>query len=99
MLIGQKCGVDPYKLASILETSSGRNFSTKDWEKGRAVFKFFSQSLDLSKVLVDLSRKDLEHAKELARNVNLACPFLDHIVQAVNNFSYEEIQERWHSVI
>jgi 3-hydroxyisobutyrate dehydrogenase-like beta-hydroxyacid dehydrogenase len=99
MLVGQKCGMDPYKLATILETSSGRNFSTKEWEKGRAVFKFFSQSLNLSKILVDLSRKDLEHAKELAKNLNLACPLLDHIVQAVNNFSYEEIQERWHSVI
>jgi 3-hydroxyisobutyrate dehydrogenase len=99
MLVGQRCGMDPYKLASILETSSGRNFSTKDWEKGRAVFKFFSQSLDLSKVLVDLSRKDLEHAQKLAKEVDLACPLLDYIVQAVNNFSYEEIKERWHSVV
>jgi len=98
MLVGKKYGMDLSKMAAIMETSSGRNFSTKDWERGRATFAFFAQSLDLSKVLVDLSVKDLEHAKELAKNAGLACPLLDHIVQAVKLFTYEEIKERWHAV-
>ena len=99
MLIGQKCGMEPFKLAPILETSSGRNFATKDWEKGRAVFKIFSQSIDLTKVLVDLSLKDLKHAQKLAKGANVECPLLDYIIQALSNFSYEEIKERWHSVL
>lgn len=99
MLVGKKYGMDLHKLASIMETSSGRNFSTKDWDRGKATFEFFAQSLDLSKVLVDLTRKDLQHAQELAKKVNVACPLLDQIVQAVEKFSYEEIKERWHSVI
>lgn len=99
MLVGKKYGMDLHKLASIMETSSGRNFSTKDWDRGKATFEFFAQSLNLSKVLVDLTRKDLQHAQELAKKVNVVCPLLDQIVQAVEKFSYEEIKERWHSVI
>lgn len=99
MLIGEKYGITPHKLAEILEKSSWRNFSTKDWSKGLAIFRFFAQSLDLSKVMVDLSAKDLEHAQQLARNAGLACPLLDHIAEAVKNFSYEEIKDRWGSVI
>jgi 3-hydroxyisobutyrate dehydrogenase-like beta-hydroxyacid dehydrogenase len=49
--------------------------------------------------MVDLSAKDLEHAQQLARNAGLACPLLDHIAEAVKNFSYEEIKDRWGSVI
>jgi 3-hydroxyisobutyrate dehydrogenase len=98
MLVGKKYGLDPSKLAAIMETSSGRNFSTKDWERGRKTFEFFSQSLELSKVLLDLCRKDLEHAQEMARQVNLECPLLDYILEALRKFSYEEIQKRWHAV-
>jgi 3-hydroxyisobutyrate dehydrogenase len=98
MLVGKKYGMDLSKMAAIMETSSGRNFSTKDWERGRANFTFFAQSLDLSKVLVDLCVKDLEHAQELAKNAGLACPLLDQIVQAVKLFTYEEIKERFHAV-
>jgi 3-hydroxyisobutyrate dehydrogenase len=98
MLVGKKYGMDLHKLAAIMETSSGRNFSTKDWDRGKATFGYFAQSLDLAKVLVDLTRKDLQHAQELAKQVGLACPLVDHIVDAVNHFTYEEIKDRWHSV-
>ena len=99
MLIGQKCGMDPYELAGIMETSSGRNFATKDWEAARPIFEKFSRTIDLSKVLVDLSRKDIEHAQELARNVGVECPLLDHIVQAIKNSQYDEIRERWGAML
>ena len=99
MLVGKKLGMDPFKLSEILEQSSGRNMSTKDWNNGRAIFDMFSQTLELSKVMVDLTRKDLLHAQELARSVDLEVPLLDHIVEAVNNFSPEEIKSRWHAVV
>ena len=98
MQVGKKCGMDPYKLASILETSSGRNFLTQDWEKGRAFLDIFSKTLDSAKLACDLGRKDLGHAQQLATGVQLACPILDQIVNVVNNFSPEEIMERWSSV-
>jgi len=99
MLVGKKYGMDLSKLAAIMETSSGRNFSTKDWERGKATFAFFAQSLDLSKVLVDLTRKDLQHALELARKADLSSPLLEQIVKVVEKFSYEEIKERWGAVV
>jgi 3-hydroxyisobutyrate dehydrogenase len=98
MLVGKKYGMDLFKLAEIMETSSGRNFSTKDWGRGKATFAFFAQSLDLSKILVDLTRKDLQHALELARKAGLSSPLLEQIVQVVEKFSYEEIKERWGAV-
>jgi 3-hydroxyisobutyrate dehydrogenase len=98
MLVGKKYGMDLSKLAAIMETSSGRNFSTKDWERGKATFAFFAQSLDLAKVLVDLTRKDLQHALELARKAGLSSPLLEQIVQVVEKSSYEEIKERWGAV-
>jgi len=98
MLVGKKYGMDLSKLAAIMETSSGRNFSTKDWERGKATFAYFAQSLDLSKVLVDLTRKDLQHALELARKAGLSSPLLEQIVQVVEKSSYEEIKERWGAI-
>jgi 3-hydroxyisobutyrate dehydrogenase len=94
MLIGKEYGMDLHSLAAIMETSSGRNFSTKDWDRGKATFGYFAKSLDLIKVAVDISRKDLQHAQELAKQVGLACPLLDQILDAVTHFTYEEIKER-----
>jgi 3-hydroxyisobutyrate dehydrogenase len=98
MLVGKKYGMDPTKLAAIMETSSGRNFSTKDWERGKATFAFFAQSLELSKVLVDLTRKDLQHAVEIARKAGLSSPVLEGVMQVVEKTTPEEIKERWGSV-
>jgi 3-hydroxyisobutyrate dehydrogenase len=99
MLVGKAYGMDLHRLAAILETSSGRNFSTKDWERGRATFGYFAKSLELSKVAVDLSSKDLRHARELAAKAGLETPLLEQILEAISQFSYEEIQERWGSVL
>lgn len=98
MLIGKNHGMDPYQLSTIFEGSSARNFFSNDWDKGRAYYKAFSKSLDLSKTWVDLARKDLEHAQELAREANVSCPVLIHIAEALKGFSYEDLQERWKSL-
>ncbi|MBT3227071.1 MAG: NAD(P)-dependent oxidoreductase [Deltaproteobacteria bacterium] len=98
MLTAQKSGMDLKKLTSVMDKSSGRNFATQDWEKGRAVFQTFSQSDDLAKVAYDLSLKDLEHAKKLAEEVDVKSPFLDHIIRAFQSFSPEELKEQWHAV-
>jgi 3-hydroxyisobutyrate dehydrogenase len=97
--IGQKLGMDLSTLASIFEKSTGRIFLTKDWESSRKIFEIFSQNLETSKVTVELARKDLEHAQQLAKEANVACPLFDHIVEAINNLSYKEVNEKWHSLI
>ena len=81
-----------------METSSGRNFSTKDWERGKATFAYFAKTPDLIKVGVDLCRKDLEYAQELSRQANVACPLLDRISDAFGKFTYEAIEKSWSEV-
>jgi 3-hydroxyisobutyrate dehydrogenase len=97
--IGQKLGMDLSTLASIFEKSTGRIFLTKDWESSRKIFEIFSQNLETSKVTVELARKDLEHAQQLAKEANVACPLFDRIVEAIYSLSYKEVNERWHSLI
>ncbi len=97
--IGQKLGMDLSTLASIFEKSTGRIFLTKDWESSLKIFEIFSQNFETSKVTVDLARKDLEHAQQLAKEANVACPLFDHIVEAIHSLSYKEVNERWHSLI
>ena len=96
--IGQKLGMDARALASIFENSTGRIFLTKDWENSQRIFEVFSQTLETSKVTVELARKDLEHAQQLAKEANVACPLFDHIVEAINVLSYREINEKWRSL-
>jgi L-serine 3-dehydrogenase (NAD+) len=45
MLVAKGYGMDPARMAEIMEVSSGRCFATKDWERGRATFGYFAQSL------------------------------------------------------
>ena len=97
--IGQKLGMNLTTLASIFEKSTGRIFLTKDWESSRKIFEIFSQNLETSKVTVELARKDLEHAQQLAKEANVACPLFDHIVEAIYGLSYKEVNDRWHSLI
>lgn len=63
---------DLHHLAAIMDTSFGRNFSTKDWDRGKANLGNFVKSLDLIKVALDISGKDLRHAQELAKQADLA---------------------------
>jgi 3-hydroxyisobutyrate dehydrogenase len=82
--IGQRLGMDPQALASIFENSTGRK-----------TFGVFSQSPEVCRVTVNLARKDLEHAQELAREAGVPCTFFDHIVEGIDSLPYEEIYEKW----
>jgi len=97
--IGQQLGMNPSALASILENSSGRIFLTKDWETSRRIFEIFSQSLEASKLAVELAHKDLGHAQQLAKEANVSCPLFDQIVQGIHDLSFKEINEKWRSLI
>jgi len=99
MQIGKKLGMDPERLASIFETSTGRAFLTKDWEKSRKIFEVFSQTSEVTKRLVELARIDFGRAHQLARDADISSPLLDNIIQAVNRLPHEEVKEKWHSLI
>jgi 3-hydroxyisobutyrate dehydrogenase len=98
MQVGLAYGMDLRKLAGIMETSSGRNFSTAEWDRGKATFAYFAKSPDLIKLAVDLCRKDLEHAQDLARQAEVASPLLDQISDAFRMFNYGAIERGWKEV-
>ncbi len=98
MQVGQAYGMESSVLANVMETSSGRNFSTEDWERGKATFAYFAQSPELIKVAVDLCRKDLTHAHELSSIAEVSCPLFDQILGAFNAFRYDEIEKSWSAV-
>jgi 3-hydroxyisobutyrate dehydrogenase len=98
LTIAQKLGMRPHTLASILENSTGRNFLTKDWESGRKIFASFSQTVDSCKTAVNLSRKDLDYARQLAAKLELPSTFLHSIIDGITRVSYEEIHEKWQSL-
>ena len=99
MLIGRKYGLDPDKLASILDASTGRNWLTRDWSKGRQFFEMYTQNINVTQLLIDIFRKDLGHAQQLAEEEDVVCPFLDLMVEMVNGFSSSDILSRWQSVV
>ena len=99
MLVGKRCGMDPFHLASILARSTGLNWLTKDWDRGRATFEFYSQDLNRCRELFDILRKDLMHAQKLAKNNDVPCPLLDQIVKGLEQSSCSEVKEQWHSVL
>ena len=74
MQVGMAYGMDLRRLASIMDTGSGRNFTTKDWEQGKATFAHFAKSSELIKLVVDLCRKDLKHVQDLARQASVSSP-------------------------
>ncbi len=98
MRIAKNHGMDPKKLAAIYETSTARNFYTGNWDKAVEIFRFFSQNLELSTVLVDITEKDLVYAQQLAEEADISCPLLDHIVQAAESMAPDEIKEQWNAI-
>jgi 3-hydroxyisobutyrate dehydrogenase-like beta-hydroxyacid dehydrogenase len=98
MRVGRAYGMDLHRLAAVMEVGSGRNFSTQDWERAKATFAYFAKSPSLMRVAVDLCRKDLSHAQELARQEDVSCPLLDKIADGVRGFGYDETQRHWREV-
>jgi 3-hydroxyisobutyrate dehydrogenase-like beta-hydroxyacid dehydrogenase len=97
--LGKRNGLDPFKLTSVLSGSTGLNFLNKDWNSARATFEFYVQDLDRCRGFIDILRKDLGHAQELAENSDVSCPFLDQIVKTLQHLSPNALREQWLSVI
>jgi 3-hydroxyisobutyrate dehydrogenase len=97
--LGKKYGLSPDKLAEIIEASSGRNFLTKDWVKGKAILDLFSKNSDSMKSNVDICIKDMNHAQKLARNSNVGTPILDQVIEVFKKFNPEDLAAKWRSIL
>lgn len=99
MYLGKKYGLNPRVLAEVMETSTGRNNYTKNWDKTRALIQLTAQSAEMLKSGIDMVLKDLNHAQELAARAEASCPLLDQIVQVMRDSSENEIMEKWNYLL
>lgn len=95
MQIAKSLGMDLQALVNVMEASSGRNAGTRDWPARRKLFAWNSASLDASRSVVGVTRKDLHHALKLARRSAAATPILEAVVAAHDTTLPETILERW----
>ena len=63
MLVARQYGMDIHRLAAITETSSGRNFSTQDWDRGKDYQKIFQEEPPLLVGLCSTSTRSIVKAR------------------------------------
>lgn len=95
MRIAGALGLDRRALAAIMESSSGRNFGTQDWEAFRTLLGRYGQDLQAARANVDVCRKDLHHAVALAKGAGIAAPAVAALSAAVDAIGYEQARDNW----
>jgi 3-hydroxyisobutyrate dehydrogenase len=88
--------VDPNQLASILESSSGRNFTSRDMESTREQYAAWGDTEAKFFALGEIVSKDLQLAKALARDAGLQLPMLDGISEVLQTVT-QDVFRRWQS--
>jgi len=95
---GVRNGVPLDTLLSIIDTSSGSNFHTRNWPLAKAFFEDFARDLDSARNNLSLSIKDLTHAQELASLGKGPSPLLKSLIDALKEMKPEYLVEKWTEV-
>lgn len=95
MQIATRMGIDPARMAEIMEKSSGRNSATQDWNRYAQMLKLYGSELRATKANTDVCRKDISHAAALGRDLGLPVPFIEAISSTAQAASYEDLMQRW----
>ncbi len=98
MQIAGAAGLDRRRMASIMESSSGRNFGTQDWQAFRTLLGRYGHDVQAAKANVDVCRKDLHHALAMAAAAGIAAPFVQAMSAAADSSTYADIADRWKSL-
>ena len=96
MMLAKRCGLEPERLAAIMDASSGRTAYTR--ELGRATRRPMARSPtspDRMQSHVDICRKDLKCALTLANNARVRMRVFESIEAAIATESYAELREVW----
>jgi len=91
-------GMDIAWLARVMESSSGRNVATRDYEEQRQFYRITGKDLGTLKSIVDICRKDFELARSLARELEVPTPILDAVTRANSEVPYELLLKDWQSL-
>jgi 3-hydroxyisobutyrate dehydrogenase len=92
---GVRNGVPLDTLVSIIDTSSGSNFQTRNWKTSKAFLDDITKDIESAQRNLFLSIKDLTHAQELAEMVKGPSPLLKGIIGALKEMEPEYVVEQW----
>lgn len=93
MLIARRYGMDQALLATVMEASSGRCSGTRDWAETRDLYRASAASLESLSALAAVTRKDLSHALELARQAGVLAPLLAAAAAAHGETPVEKLHD------
>jgi 3-hydroxyisobutyrate dehydrogenase len=96
--IGVRSGIPLDTLISVINTSSGSNFFTRNWSTSKAFFSDFAKNNDSAQNNLSLSIKDLSHAQELATLVYDQSPILKKLIEGLNEMMPEYLVNEWSAV-
>jgi 3-hydroxyisobutyrate dehydrogenase-like beta-hydroxyacid dehydrogenase len=92
---GVRNGVPLDTLLSIIDTSSGSNFHTRNWPLAKTFFSDFARDIDSARNNLSLSIKDLKHAQELAALAKGPSPLLKGLITALEEMTPEYLLSEW----
>ena len=95
MMLAKRCGLEPERLAAIMDASSGRTAYTRDWGARLATYGAIAANPDRMQAHVDICRKDLNCALTLANDAHAPMPVFKNIAASVTTGSYEELRQEW----
>jgi 3-hydroxyisobutyrate dehydrogenase-like beta-hydroxyacid dehydrogenase len=99
LAIGVRNGVPLDTLLSIIDTSSGSNFHTRNWPTAKAFFSDFAKNSDSARNNLSLCIKDLTHAQELAVLAKSQSPLLKGLIEALKEMTPEYLVDEWSTVV
>jgi 3-hydroxyisobutyrate dehydrogenase-like beta-hydroxyacid dehydrogenase len=96
---GVRNGVPLDTLLSIIDTSSGSNFHTRNWPLAKAFFSDLAGTIESARNNLSLSIKDLSHAQELAILGKGPSPLLKGLIEALNEMTPEYLVDTWKDLV
>lgn len=94
--LAAKCGLDGAALLSAIDSSSGRNFWSRDWDLTRLQYAEYAQVSDAS-LYVQRSYKDLSLGHRLAGEMSVDMPVLRSVTHSTAKLENREISRRFRS--
>lgn len=95
--LAHKSGVDLARLVSVMDTSSGRNFWSRDWSLTRQQYNEYASELPKLDVFLQRSVKDFKLALQLADQVSITMPILESVTDTVGTMQRQDVFDRFHS--
>ena len=95
MMLAKRCGLEPERLAAIMDASSGRTAFTGNWVARKTTYGGISTSLGRMQSHVDICRKDLKCALTLANDAHVRLRVFENIEASIATGSYAELREVW----